>query len=319
MRGGIVEKNNSIKLRAQLKISLPVVLVVICLISFIMAVSAAVASGADLDEIKKRGVLRHLGIPYANFVTGSGDGMDIELMKLFAGHLGVKYEYVKTDWSNVFSDLTGKKIDTKGGGVNVAGEVRVKGDVAASGITILPWRQKIADFSRPTFPNQVWLVSRADSVIKPIKPTGDIEKDIAAVKKLLKNRSLLGKSRTCLDPSLYNIDATGAKVRLFERDLNELAPAIINGESELTLLDIPDALVALQKWPGRIKVIGPVSPMQDMAAAFPRNSPNLREAFDKFLEKIKRDGTFNRIVNKYYPFVFDYSPDFFRERHGSGM
>ena len=66
--------------------------------------------GRDLDDVKQDGVLRHLGIPYANFITGSGDGMDVELMKLFAKHLGVKYEFVKTDWSEIFGDLTGKTV-----------------------------------------------------------------------------------------------------------------------------------------------------------------------------------------------------------------
>ena len=58
---------------------------------------AAHASGeaGDLDEIKKSGVLRHLGVPYANFVTGSGDGMDVEIIRSFAESLGVRYEYVK--------------------------------------------------------------------------------------------------------------------------------------------------------------------------------------------------------------------------------
>lgn len=277
-----------------------------------MAISVGTAFGADLDDIKKTGVLRHLGIPYANFVTGGGDGMDVELMMLFAGNLGVKYEYVKTDWNNIFADLTGKKVNPKGDDIEIVGKAPIKGDVAANGITIIPWREKIADFSTPTFPNQVWLVSRSDSPLKPIKPTGDIDKDIAAVKKLLKNRTLLGKAKTCLDPSLYSIDLTGAKVRLFDGTLNELAPAVINGESELTLLDIPDALVALQKWPGQIKVIGPISKMQDMGAAFSKDSPKLRAAFNKFLDKIKRDGTFERLARKYYPFVFNYSPDFFR-------
>ncbi|GAB6162936.1 hypothetical protein JCM12298_20960 [Desulfothermus naphthae] len=31
----------------------------------------------DLPEIKKRGVIRHLGVPYANFVTGAGDGFSV--------------------------------------------------------------------------------------------------------------------------------------------------------------------------------------------------------------------------------------------------
>ena len=44
--------------------------------------SMRAAFGADLDEIRERGELRHLGVPYANFVTGSGDGMDVELVEI---------------------------------------------------------------------------------------------------------------------------------------------------------------------------------------------------------------------------------------------
>ena len=33
--------------------------------------------------------------------------MDVELMQRFAKRLGVRYEYVKTDWSLAFGDLTG--------------------------------------------------------------------------------------------------------------------------------------------------------------------------------------------------------------------
>ena len=44
--------------------------------------------------ISKEGVLGYLGIPYANLVTGSGDGMDVDLIRLFARYLGVKYQFV---------------------------------------------------------------------------------------------------------------------------------------------------------------------------------------------------------------------------------
>ncbi|HMK65995.1 MAG TPA: hypothetical protein VK564_09385 [Thermodesulfobacteriota bacterium] len=44
--------------------------------------------------ISKEGVLGYLGIPYANLVTGSGDRMDVDLIRLFARYLGVKYQFV---------------------------------------------------------------------------------------------------------------------------------------------------------------------------------------------------------------------------------
>jgi len=280
---------------------------------FISVVMLLRTAGAqDIDEVKKSGVLRHLGVPYANFVTGGGDGMDVELMQLFARHLGVKYEYVKTDWDDAIGDLTGKKVKPKGEGIEVLAEVLVKGDVIANGMTVIPWREKVVNFSVPTFPNQVWLVARADSPLQPIKPGGDIKKDIAAVKALLRDRTLLSKANTCLDPSLYNLDVTGARVMLFKGSLNELAPAVLNQEAEVTLLDVPDALVALQKWPGKIKVIGPISGVQDMAVAFRKDAPGLHDEFNVFMQRLRKDGALRRIAEKYYPFVIDYYPAFFK-------
>jgi ABC-type amino acid transport substrate-binding protein len=270
--------------------------------------------GATLEEIKKAGVIRHLGIPYANFVSGSGDGMDVELVQLYAASVGVRYEFVKADWGTIFGDLTGKTAKAKGNEVEITGTVPIKGDVAADGITVLPWRQKLVDFSEPTFPNQVWLVARADSRVKPIKPSGNLQKDMAAVKSVIKGHSLITKKGTCLDPTLYNIEETsGTKIMEHAGSLNEIAPALLNKEADLTLLDVPDALVALQKWPGKIKIIGPVSDIQDMAAAFAKDSPELRVSFNAFLNKCKRDGTFLKLAKKYYPFAPNYFPRFFEK------
>jgi len=283
-----------------------------------LALSLLVATGVaagGLQQVKERGVLRHLGIPYANFVTGAGDGMDVELMRAFAADLGVRYEYVKTDWGDVIGDLTGQKVKGKGDDVEVLGTVPIRGDVIANGMTVIPWRAKVVAFADPTFPNQVWLVSRADLEVAPIKPSAALEKDIRATKALMPKRTLLGKANTCLDPDLYDIKATGARVSLFKGTLNEMAPALLDGESELTLLDVPDALVALQKWPGEIKVIGPVSEPQDMAPAFRPADTDLREAFNKFLKKLKANGEFRRITLAYYPFVADYFPDFLPPAH----
>lgn len=270
------------------------------------------AFGADLPEIKERGVLRHLGVPYANFVTGSGDGLDVELVTLFAQHLGVKYEYVKTSWKHVIEDLTGKKVKPEGEDIEILGDAPVKGDMIANGFTVLAWRKKIVNYSTPLFPTQVWVVARGDSEISPVKPSGDIDSDIAAVKGVLKGHTIIGVANTCLDPSLYSIEGTGARIKLFYGNLNELAPAVINRDAEATLLDVPDALIALEKWSGKVKVIGPVSPMQNMGCAFAKSSIQLQYAFDRFIDQCKRDGTYMRFVKKYYPAVFRYYPEFFK-------
>lgn len=267
----------------------------------------------DLQDIKKTGVLRHLGIPYANFVTGSGDGLDIELMRGFASYLGVKYQFVESNWKNIFGDLTGRHARKAGNGAEKMGATKIRGDVVANGMTILAWRQEVVNFSNPTFPSSVWLIARADSDLQPITPSGSQEKDVVAVKKLLNGHKVLALKNTCLDPTLYHLSETKAVVQLGgdHLSLNEMAPAIVNNEAEATILDVPDALIAMEKWYGQLKVIGPVSGSQVMGAAFRKDSPELLAAFNSYLMKIRVDGSYNKLVKKYYPSVFAYYAEFF--------
>jgi ABC-type amino acid transport substrate-binding protein len=266
----------------------------------------------DLGEIKQQGVLKHLGVPYANFVTGSGDGMDVEIIQLFAKHLGVSYEYVKTTWENVVPDLIGRKLKLDGNNVELLDSVPVTGDIVANGFTILPWREKVLNFSTPTFPTQIILVAPAKSQIKPIKPSGDINKDIVKVKKLTKNKTCLGVENTCLDPALYNLKEEGAIIKNFTGALDDLSSAVIKGESDTAIMEMPDALLALKKYPGRLKIIGPLSPTQDMAAGFAKDSVQLLSEFKKFYAQIRKDGTYLKVVKKYYPSAPEFYPEFFK-------
>jgi ABC-type amino acid transport substrate-binding protein len=182
----------------------------------------------------------------------------------------------------------------------------------------LDWRRQVIQFSNPTFPTGVWLIARADSSIKPIEPSGDVETDIERVKSLLAGRSVLTMEGTCLDPSLYDLASTRAEIRLYtaSENLNEIAPAVINGAAEATLLDVPDALVALQTWPGDIKIIGPISSRQLMGAAVAKSSPELLAAFNRFFQDLRTSGTYDELVKKYYPSVYLYLGDFFKSEKG---
>nr|WP_320011088.1 transporter substrate-binding domain-containing protein [uncultured Desulfobulbus sp.] len=281
----------------------------ILLLTFTLSLNLSLAK--DLKEIQKDGVLRHLGVPYANFVAGANHGLDVEVMRLFAKELGVRYEYVQTDWKHVISDLTGKQYTVHGDEVDVMGRMPIKGDVIANGLTVLPWRQKLLDYSAPTFPTQVWLITAAQSPLQPIMPSGDVDTDIAQVKTLVAGKSVLGIGGTCLDPELYDLEAVNAKPILFNGTLNQLAPAVLKAEANTSLLDVADALVALVKWPGQVKIIGPVSKQQVMGVGFRKDSPELQKAFAQFYKRLQQDGTYVELVKKYYPDVFAYYPNFF--------
>jgi ABC-type amino acid transport substrate-binding protein len=282
----------------------------ILLVAITCLIASHLAYAEDLDAIKKQGVLRHLGVPYASFVTGSGDGLDVELIQRFARHLGVKYEFVETDWDHVFGDLIGKNVPQNG---KEAHQVPIRGDLIANGLTVLPWRQKLIDYSDPTFPSAVWLMARAESKTTPVPDSGNRLVDIAATKARIGRNSVLVKEASCLDPALYDLNGKGLDLRNYTRsnNPNEMIPAILNHDAEMTLLDVPDALIALEKWPGQIKVIGPISDAQIMAVGFRKSSPALRRAFNDFLESLKRDGTYASLVRKYYPSASRYFPEFF--------
>lgn len=289
------------------------------LCSLLLLLTASV-SAHDLDEIKQSGVLRHIGVPYANFVSyidqgtlQSLTGLDVEIMKGFAASLGVRYEFVPAQWSTAFAKLTGREVEYKNKQLIWGKETAIEGDVIANGVTVLDWRTQIIDFSDSYFPSGVWLISRTDSDLKPIAPSGSVDQDIAMVKHLIKNRNVLAMEHTCLDPNLYNLYDTGANIILpdGERQLNEMVPAILKHDAENTLLDIPDTLVALEKWPGEIKVIGPVSDKQEMAVAFRKDSPQLRQAFNQYLAKIRQDGTYVALIEKYYPSIYYFYHDYF--------
>jgi len=276
----------------------------------IFTINTAVAG--DLEDVVKSGTLRHLGIPYANFITQDKTGLDVELMQNFAKHLGVKYQFVQSTWQDIIPDLTGKRVKAVNNDIEVIGTSPIKGDVIATGFTVLPWREKIVDFSEKTFPSGIWLIARSDASLSPIVPTENVAGDIKAVKKMLSGISVLGLTGSCLDPELYGIKETGAKVQYFptDRDLEEMIPSVMAQMADTTLMDVPVALVALAKWPGKIKVIGPLSDPQDMACAFSKNSPKLKKAFDAFFKGFKASNEYRDLVQAYYPSVFTYYPDF---------
>jgi ABC-type amino acid transport substrate-binding protein len=285
------------------------------MLASVLLILVSPPAAADLKEIQARGELRHIGIRYANFVTGAGDGFDVELAQGFARHIGVKYTLVYSDFYNVIRDLLGKDVVRKGSEVSLAGDFPIKGDLIATGFTILPWREQVLLYSKPTFPSQVLLVARAESSQRPIAGSSNLAHDIAETRALISGKSVLVMEKTCLDPANYGLKGKGIDLRAYTKstNLNEMVPALLNGDAEFTLLDVPDAILDLQKWAGRIKVIGPISEVQDLAAAFPKSSPQLRDEFNVYLAKIRADGSYDKLVRKYYPGIQRYFPVFFEK------
>lgn len=286
------------------------------ILAFFLCFSATAFASQDLQQIRQKGVLRHLGVPYANFVKLEGSelsGMSVEIIRLFAKYIGVEYQFVQSDWNDIIQALIGKdflvlsdnKIQYR------ENPTEIKGDLICTGFTVLPWRKKMLAYSEPTFPTQVWAIAKKGRFDK-------VSADFASqaeFKAWLSNFSILGKADTCLDPKLYGLDS---RVKYFSGSVNDIALAILEGKADYGILDCPDSLVALRKWPKEIKVIGAISEVQSMGVGFRQDAAALRAEFNRFFKKIKDNGTYYRIVKKYYPDIFFYFPEEFKEINKTG-
>jgi len=288
--------------------------VVLCLY---ISMASSITVARDLDEIQDQGVLRHIGTPYGNFVKSTQEnnsvtwnGLDVELMQGFAAHLGVKYQFVELPWDHLVGGLTGKDIKFSNQNIILGSPRKIQGDLISNGMTTLEWRKQFVDFSDNYFCSAVWLFARSDSTMQPIIPSGSLAKDIVQIKLQLKDRTVLTVKQTSLDAKLYNLQSTGANI-IFKDKFYKLIPALLGNEAESTLLDVADGLVALDKWAGEIKVVGPISEVQYMAVGFSKESPKLRLAFNAYLKQIRADGAYEKLVTKYYPNVFHFYPDYF--------
>lgn len=276
---------------------------------WLLVVALSASRAATLADIRSRGELRHIGLPYARFVTGSGDGLEVDLIKAFAHHLGVRYTFVATSRQDLLSDLVGRPADGAAAGTEPPQEPR--GDLAAAGLTITPERQAVIAFSTPVFPTEVWLLTRGDSPLQPIAPSGTTAADIEAVLTQIHGLRILGIPNSTLWPEAVGLAPPRVVPVTFMGNLNDMVPALIRGDADATLIDLAIAGGILQRYAGRVKVIGPVSAPQGIGVAFAPASSELRLAFDAFFRRCRETGAYVTMVRTYYPGVLMMRPAFF--------
>jgi hypothetical protein len=74
---------------------------------------------------------------------------------------------------------------------------------------------------------------------------------------------------------------------LYKEDitLDDLAAVLIKGEAEVSILYVPDALIALGKYPGQIKILGAITARQSTGFGIAKESPQLLASFNEFLDQ----------------------------------
>ena len=230
---------------------------------------------ADLDEIKKRGVLRVLTRNTSTtFFVYKGDqfGFDFELARELAKSLGVRLEISIPPTREALLQYLAEG----------------KGDFVAAGLTITPERQKSFAFSSP-------YQTVSEVVVVAAKDKAQSLAD-------LKGRKITVRKSSSYYESLKALEATqGFEIDLAAEDIEteELLDQVGEGKLAATVADSNIVEVELT-YSDRIRALGPLGDLKSIGWAMRPDQPKLKAATDAFVKKNYKGLFYNMTVNKYF-------------------
>jgi cystine transport system substrate-binding protein len=241
----------------------------------VLAAAALPARAADLlDTVKTRGTLR-IAVegtsPPFNFKdpkTGQLAGYDVDVAKLVCARLGVKPEFVTTEWAAILAGLGAGKYD-----------------VIVSQVGITPRRQQAFDFSRPYTYSAPQLIVRRN--------------ETTAYRSLA---DLKGRKVGVGQGSVFEQQARampGIEVKSYPaapENLQDLA----FGRIDAALNDSLMVAYLLKSSQLPIRAGARVGDVERMGIAFRKGNPTFHAAVDKALDDARADGSLRQASLKWF-------------------
>lgn len=210
-------------------------------------------------------------LTYLDPDTKQYTGIDIDMARDLAAHLGRTAEFVPTTWSTMMADLT-----TPG-----------KCDIVMGGVSQTAEREQQADFTQPYLPNGKTPLTTTDKA--PLYQTVD----------------------QINQPGVRVIEDTGGTNEAFakqnlpaatlisEQDNTKVFGEILAGRADVMITDAIEAEYQAKQNPGLVAV-HPDQPFTSDHKAYmlPKNSP-LTPQVDQWLTAALADGTFNRFYQQW--------------------
>lgn len=233
------------------------------------------ARAADLlATVKARGTLKvalegtYPPFNYKDQKTGQFAGYDVDVARLLATKLGVKVEFISSEWASILAGLSANKYD-----------------VIISQVGINPKREQAFDFSAPYIYSMPQLIVRND--------------EKATYKSLA---DLKGKKLGVGQGSVYEQQAKavpGIVVRSYAAapdTMSDLAFGRIDAALNDSLMSA--YLLKISKLP--IKAGARVGAVERMGIPFHKGNPEFKAALDKALAEVAADGSLKAISIKWF-------------------
>jgi len=205
--------------------------------------------------------------PPMEFVKdGKRTGFDIELTEALAAAMGRKLEWIDIDFKGLIPALVSKRAD-----------------LAMSAIYITDERRKVVDFSDSYFAGGLVVLTTKAGPIKSLK-------------------DLDGKKVTVQvgTKSVGYLKDNFPKVERVEVEKNqEMFNLVEIGRADAAVTGKPAAKLFAQSKPS-LHVLAEQLTTEDYGIAVRKDAPEIRDAVNAALKKIKADGTYDKLLNKWF-------------------
>jgi ABC-type amino acid transport substrate-binding protein len=229
------------------------------------------AAGAELNLLEPGVLSVASDIPYVPFEQtepGSDEvvGFDVDLVKAIAATMGIEdVRFVRQGFDTIILSLTQNRFD-----------------MSASAWSITPERAEQVDFSDPYFDADQSILVQEGS-------------DIDALEDLEGRR--IGAQRGTTGADLA-ATVEGAEVQRFEL-IDDAFSALAGGRVDAVVNDYASSAFAAEQREG-LEVVAQVETDEQLGFVFPKNRPELRDAFNAGLAQIREDGTYDEIYRKWF-------------------
>lgn len=205
--------------------------------------------------------------PFETQVGGKVSGFDIDMINAIAKAEGLKTEIKVLPFNGIIPSLQ-------------AGSV----DVAVAGITITKERLKNVNFSDAYYKSGLSVLVKEGS---PIKSFDDLKGRVVATKKATSSVDYLAQH-----------GISGEKVKQFQ-NIDAAYQALMTGGADAVLFDNPVNLNFINEHKGA-KVVGGLLTGEYYGIAVRKDKPELAEKINSGLAKIKADGQYKALFDKYF-------------------
>lgn len=244
----------------------------------------------DLADIKEDGVLRAITVYSSTsyfLYRGRPMGFEYELLKRFAETQDLRLEMVVAENIDQLFDMLN----------------RGEGDLVAHGMTITKPRREVVDFTRHHFTTYQTLVQRKPANWRAMK-VHNIEKQLVSDPLDLIGKTVHVRRNSSYYQRLQNLsDEIGGEIRIDtvsgEIATSDLIRMVAQGDIDYTVAD--QNLAAINEGYYRnLNIDIRLSSRQRIAWAVRKNSPQLKQVLDRWIEAEKRTAEYHVIYNKYF-------------------